>query len=122
MKPWTYNLICRLSLEFENPAKVKRLIKSYIDSNVTHLKATVVRNTLEIFVKNAVALNDVHNSAKALTSKIRNPKARLKNRLEFERKVMFSKLLDARRHQQSSEKQLKSDKLKMSDSVIPYQT
>ena len=30
---------------------------------------------------------------------------------------MFSKLLDARRHQQSSEKQLKSDKLKMSDSV-----
>lgn len=117
MKPRTFNLICQLSDEFKDPPKIKRLIKSYVDSNITHLKATNVRNTIEIFVKNGVSFNDVHNSARSLSAKIRNPKARVKAQHKCEARIMFMKLLDARRFQQSSERKMKSDKSKLAQVV-----
>ena len=117
MKPKTFNLICRLSSEYNDPQKVRRLIQSYVDSNVAYLKATIVRNMLEIYVKNNVALNDVHDAAAKLTAKIRNCSARVRALLAFERKTMFMKLLDARKYQKKSKKQMIRTRMEMSKIV-----
>ena len=68
MRPKTFNLISRLSLEYKDPVMVKRLIRDYVDANIAHIKATNVRNTCEIFVKGGIAFNDVFDDAKNLTA------------------------------------------------------
>ena len=114
MKPKTFNLICRLSSEYNDPQKVKRLIQSYVDSNVAYLKATIVRNMLEIYVTSNVALNDVHDAAVKLTAKSRNGPAGVRALLAFKKKTMFMKLIDARKYQKKSKKQMIRTKMEMS--------
>ena len=72
---------------------------------------------IELFVKNGVCFNDVNNSARNLSAKIKNEKARVRAQLSFGRKTMYSKLLDARRHQQSSEIKFKCEKAKLAKVV-----
>ena len=94
MKPKTYNLIAALSLEYKDPQRIHGLIREYVDANINHLKATLVRRMIE---HNNVALKDVHDSAKALTAKITPCQARDKARMKVEHSIMSTKLSNSRR-------------------------
>ena len=95
MKPGTYNQISVLSYEFKDPVVVKRLMKNYVDAVIGHLKASNVKDMLELHVKNKIALKDVHDTALTLTAKLKLGQAKLSARLKIEKSTMMSKLLDA---------------------------
>ena len=94
MKPGTYNQLSVLSNEFKDPVVVKRLMKNYVDAVICHLKASNVKDMLELHVKNNVALKDVHDTALRLTAKLKLGKAKLSARLKIEKFTMVLKLLD----------------------------
>ena len=68
---------------------------------------------LEVYVKNGVPLNDVHDSAANLTVKIKDKNARVRALKAFEKRTMYMKLVDARKHLANSEKALKRKKFEM---------
>ena len=92
-------------------------MKNYLDSVLVHLKATNVRDMLEMFVKNGVALKSVHDTAKNLTATLKSGQAQLAARLKIERTTMMSKLLDARNYNNTTRKNMEKCKEKMSEYV-----
>ena len=92
-------------------------MKNYVDAVICHLKASNVKDMLELHVKNNVALKDVHDTALRLTAKLKLGKAKLSARLKIEKFTMVSKLLDARKWAKITQKNLEKAKVELSKHV-----
>ena len=92
---------------------------NYTVANISHLKATNVKNMLEEFVKHSVSLNDVYSAAKKLTAQIKPAKAQIKAQAKIEKSAMLEKLIDARKHERKTHFSLVKAKSDMSKYVRP---
>ena len=60
MLPKSFNRISELSLEYKDPNGAKWLMREFLDKSIAYTKAIKVRNVIEEFIKNKVALKDVN--------------------------------------------------------------
>ena len=85
-------------------------MREFLDKSIAHTKATKVRNIIEEFIKNEVALKDVNDVAESLTAKIKGYRNRENAKEKIKKVAMRAKLEDSRRNYQRTKYEMKKTK------------